>query len=219
MSPRNRILPTHKYTCTHTYTHTRTHIHSQIHLETCTLTKTLAHKLTYTQIVITDTGTCSEDSCKNKDTHIYVGYIHPQGTMYTCSKTKKTNNSKYMYMLPGDAMVCECAGIFRLAAPHSYWRTFEATVFILPFPLSRPCLCQNTKEILIFAFILTHITFFPGVCHKHKHYFQRQDKTIVSAIELSQVSYKTCSCKIKMQNWQTMCFSVSMVGIFIYFRF
>ena len=86
-----------------------------------------------------------------------------------------------------------------------------------PFPLSRPCLRQNTKEILIFAFILTHITFFPGVCHKHKHYFQRQDKTIVSAIELSQVSYKTCSCKIKMQNWQTMCFFVSMVGIFIYF--
>ena len=77
-----------------------------------------------------------------------------------------------------------------------------------PFPLSRPCLCQNTKEILIFAFILTHITFFPGVCHKHKHYFQRQDKTIVSAIEISQVCYSTCSCRNK--NWQTMCSSVSV---------
>ena len=70
---------------------------------------------------------------------------------------------------------------------------------------SSPCLCQNTKDILIFAFILTHISFSPGVCHKHKHYFQRQDKTIVSAIEISQVCYNTCSCKNKMQNWQTMC--------------
>ena len=84
---------------------------------------------------------------------------------------------------------------------------------------SSPCLCQNTKDILIFAFILTHISFSPGVCHKQKHYFQRQDKTIVSAIEISQVCYNTCSCKNEMQNWQTMCFSVSMVGIFIYFRF
>ena len=71
MSPRNRILTTHKYTCTHTYTYW------QIHLETCTLTKTLAHKLTYTQIVITDTGTCSEDSCKNKDTHICICGLFP----------------------------------------------------------------------------------------------------------------------------------------------
>ena len=59
------MLTTHKYTCTHTYTH------SQIHLETCTLTKTLAHKLTYTQIVNTDTDTCSQDSYKNKATHIH----------------------------------------------------------------------------------------------------------------------------------------------------
>ena len=63
------MLTTHKYTCTHTYTH------SQIHLEKCTLTKTLAYnyKLTYTQIVNRDiTDTSSEDSYKNKDTHIRV---------------------------------------------------------------------------------------------------------------------------------------------------
>ena len=49
-------------------TNTLAHTHAQIYLETCTLTKTLAHKLTYTQIVNTDTDT---DSYKNKDTHVY----------------------------------------------------------------------------------------------------------------------------------------------------
>ena len=192
MSPRNRILPTHKYTCTHTYTHTRTHIHSQIHLETCTLTKTLAHKLTYTQIVITDTGTCSEDSCKNKDTHICI-----------CGLFPSTGNNVYVLVQKQRkliiANICICCQVMPWCANVPVFLDSPPPIHIdahsrpqfsfCPFPLSRPCLCQNTKEILIFAFILTHITFIPGVCHKQKHYFQRQDKTIVSAIELSQVSY------------------------------
>ena len=62
-------------------TNTLAHTHAQIYLETCTLTKTLTRKLTYTQIVNTGTDTCSQDSYKNKDTHIYVGWavsIHRQ---------------------------------------------------------------------------------------------------------------------------------------------
>ena len=54
-------------------TNTLAHTHAQIYLETCTLTKTLAHKLTYTQMNTVNTDrTHAVKTATRTRTHTYM---------------------------------------------------------------------------------------------------------------------------------------------------